>query len=65
MAEEPSQSTSTGTKHAQPHDSDAQVQAAPDNSLSEPFDSHSPGRFTTMEGATIHPIPKEKEDENP
>jgi hypothetical protein len=64
MAEDLSLSTSASTKHAQPLDSDAKVQAAPDNPLSEPFDSHNPGCFATKKGAAIHSLSSKKEDKN-
>jgi hypothetical protein len=56
MAEELSQSASAGTNHAQPLNLDAQVQAAPDNPLSEPFGSHNPGSFATKKGAAIRSL---------
>jgi hypothetical protein len=64
MAEELSQSTSTGAKYAQPHDSDAQTRAAPDNPLSKLVNFHSSGYIATKKGATIHPSPNKKESKN-
>jgi hypothetical protein len=65
MAEKLSQSKSTGTKYAKPHDSNAQIRAAPDNPLSKPVNFYSSGYCDTKKGATIRPSPTKKENNNP